>query len=102
MEQELVWSAVVAWMTSKGIQLVKRLNFLPLDDTTERLNWVVARIAAGFAAVGVHASFDSAAGVLTISGLTTWGIFMAILEYAKQLMLQEVAYKKFIKPEASR
>lgn len=38
MEQELVWSAVVAWMTSKGIQIAKRLTFIPMDETTERVN----------------------------------------------------------------
>lgn len=97
MEQELIWSAVVAWMTSKGIEIAKRIDWLPIDGTTDKLNWAVARLAAMVAAIGVHASFDPQAGVLTITGLTAWGVFSAVLEYAKQLMLQEIAYKKFIK-----
>lgn len=101
MEQELVWSAVVAWMTSKGIEIAKRVEWLPIDATTEKLNWFVARLAAVITAVGVHASFDPQAGVLMVTGLTPFGIFQALLEYAKQLMFQEVAYKKFIKADTA-
>lgn len=87
-------------MTSKAIEIAKRIKWLPIDATTDKLNWFVARTAALVAAIGVHASFDPQAGVLMVTGLTPFGIFTAMLEYAKQLMLQEVAYSKFIKPKS--
>lgn len=98
MQDELIWSAVVAWMTAKALEIAKtRLAFVPLDATTERLNYWASRVLAAVAAVGVHASFDADAGVLTITGLTVSGLFGATLEYARQLMFQEIAWKKFIK-----
>jgi hypothetical protein len=64
------------------------------------LNRWTSRVVAIVAAIGVHATFDSAAGVLTITGLTVVGIRDSILEYARQYMFQEVAYKKFVRQDA--
>lgn len=102
MEQELIGSAVIAWMVAKGIEIAKGLSWLPLDATTERLNWWAARGLAAATAVGIHFTFDPQAGSLVITGLTLAGIGHAVLEYAKQLFLQEVAYKKFIREERER
>lgn len=96
-EQELIWSAVIAWMSAKGIQVAKMLPWMPINVTTERLNRWAARLVAMSATIGIHSTFDSTAGVLTISGLTWSGVFLSIGEYAKQFMLQEVAYKKFVR-----
>lgn len=96
-EQELIWSAVIAWMSSKGIEILKRIPGVPMDVNTDRINWLVARVVAVAATIGIHSTFDGAAGTLTITGLTWSGIFLAIGVYAKQLLLQEIAYKKFIR-----
>ena len=101
-EQELIWSAVVAWMGAKGIEVAKRVSWLPIDTTTETANRWVARLVALASTIGGDASFDVGAGTLMITGLTTSGIFQAIGEYAKQYALQEVAYKKFVRPESER
>ncbi|MDH5244854.1 MAG: hypothetical protein OEW98_00270 [Betaproteobacteria bacterium] len=98
-DQELIWSAVVAWMSAKGIEIAKRLTWLPIDTTTERLNRWVARAVALVATVGIHATFDGEAGRLVIDGLTLSGLTLAVGEYAKQVMLTQIAYKKFVKGE---
>lgn len=100
-EQELIWSAVVAWMSAKGIQLAKRLPWMPITFETETLNRWMARAVALVATFGLHATFDASAGVLTITGLTWSGVFLSIGDYAKQFMLQEIAYKKFIRAEGA-
>ena len=95
-EQELIWSAVLAWVGSKSIQFAKNIKWLPMDANTATLNKWVARAVALFTAIGIHSTFDPEAGTLMISGLSSWGIFQAIGEYAKQFMMQEIAYKKFV------
>ena len=100
-EQELIWSAVVAWMASKGFERAKSIAWLPVDFTTERLNLWASRLIALAAAVGLHATFNPDAGTLIIDGLTVGGIMGAIGEYAKQLMLQQIFYKKVVKGGAA-
>jgi hypothetical protein len=97
-ENELIGSAVVAWMGAKGIELVKNSKLFPwLSTETEVLNRWAARLVALVSTLGVHASFDAAAGALMITGLTFSGVGSSVLEYARQFMLQEVAYKKFVR-----
>lgn len=97
-EQELIWSAVIAWMSAKGIEALKVLPFFPwLTANTERINRWVARLVAFCATLGIHSTFDRESGRLIIDGLTYSGVFIAVGEYAKQYMMQEVAYKKFIR-----
>ena len=97
-EQELIWSAVVAWMSAKGIQLAKQVSWLPINTTTEVANRWIARAVALASTIGIHSQFDPQAGTLMITGLTVSGILYSIGEYAKQYMMQEVAYKKFVRP----
>lgn len=95
---ELIWSAVLAWMSAKGIEIAKRSTLVPwLTVETEKANRWVSRLVALIAAVGVHLTFDSAAGILTITGLTYVGLRESVLEYARQVMLTQIAYKKFVK-----
>lgn len=95
---EIVWSAVLAWMAAKGIEMLKASSWVPaVNFDSETLNRWVARGVALVAAFGVHMTFDSAAGTLTITGLTMLGLRDSILEYARQYMFQEVAYKKFVR-----
>jgi hypothetical protein len=97
---ELVWSAVLAWFSSKAMEWAKNSKIVPwLTAESDTLNKWVARVVALVAAVGVHFTFDSTAGVLTITGLTLVGLRDSGLEYARQLMLQSIAYQKFIKKE---
>ena len=99
-EHELIASAVIGWMSAKFIELLKRSSMFPwLSPYTETMNAWVARLVAFIAAFGVHASFDSAAGTLMITGITANGIGTGILEYARQKMFQEIAWQKFVKKD---
>lgn len=101
-EQELIWSAVAAWVSSKAIEMSKYVSWLPTGFNRETANRWVARFIAFCAMLGIHSTFDHANGTLIISGLTMPGIFTAAGEYAKQYMLQEIAYKKFIKGDVQK
>lgn len=97
---EIVWSAVLAWMSAKGIEMAKNSKLVPWINThTEDVNRWTARIIALIAAIGVHVTFDGNAGVLTVTGLTLLGIRDSALEYARQYMFQSIAYSKFVKPQ---
>lgn len=99
---ELVWSAVLAWVSAKGIEWMKSSRLFPaVTYTSETVNRWLARVVAVAAAIGVHTTFDSSAGVLTITGLTFIGIRDSALEVARQIMLTQIAYKKFVRPEAT-
>jgi hypothetical protein len=97
-EHELIGSAVTAWMAAKGIELLKRLSITPwVNYNSDIVNKWLSRVVAFFTTLGVHASFDHNAGALIITGLTFASASSLVLEYARQYMLQEVAYKKFIR-----
>lgn len=97
---EFILSGVIAWWTARIIEKAKQSNLVPwLTVNSERVNGWVAIVTAGIAAVGVHATFDQTAGVLTITGLTAAGLWNAAMEYARQYMLQQIAYKKLVKPD---
>lgn len=98
-EQELIWSAVIAWMSAKTIEVGKLIPWLPISYTSENANRWAARLIALAATVGIHSTFDPHAGTLMITGLTSAGIFQGIGEYAKQYMMQEIAYKKFVRSD---
>ena len=99
---ELIYSAVLAWMSSKGLEIAKRSQLVPwLTAESETLNRWAARIVSLVAALGVHFTFDSAAGSLTITGLTLIGLRDSALEYARQRMLTSIAYSKFVKPQTA-
>lgn len=98
---ELVWSAVLAWMSAKALEWAKASKIVPwLTAETETVNRWAARIISMAAALGVHFTFDSAAGALTVTGLTYIGLRDSALEYARQRMLMSIAYAKFVKPSA--
>lgn len=98
-QQELIWSAVLAWTVSKFMEFLKKISWLPMDYTTESANKWVARLFALLAAIGIHSTFDPQAGTLLITGLTPYGVLVGVGEYAKQFMLQEIAYKKFVRED---
>jgi hypothetical protein len=102
MEHELIGAAVVAWMTAKGMEIAKQLKWLPLNTNTEVANRWAARVAAAVSTFGIHATFDPDAGTLLITGLSLTTVGGAVLEYARQYMFQEIAYKKFVRAEAAR
>jgi hypothetical protein len=99
MGSELIGSVVLAWITSKAIEIVKRASWFPwLTLQTATANLWVSRLVALIAVIGLHISFDHDLGILTVTGLTLIGVRDAIFSYAQQLLLQQAAYRHLVKP----
>lgn len=83
-------SAVVILLINK----LKSSSWFPsITKGTDELNRVLAVLFAGLGAIGVHTSFDHAAGILTITGLTTTGILTGLWHWVTSYATQELAYQ---------
>ena len=69
--------------------------FVTLDNA--RLNRAFAMFAAFVAAIGLHFTFDTDAGVLTITGLTLTNIAHTSWAWVQQYAIQQASYKGLIK-----
>jgi hypothetical protein len=92
----LVW----AFFSSASLEWIKRNKHLTLftTETTRVAQRVIGVVLSIFAAAGVHASFNSELGVLTVTGLvwaTAWG---ALSDTLRQWVLQELVYRTAVKP----
>lgn len=92
---EVVWSAVTAWATSKAIEWAKSKPWIPVLShvDSERANRVVSWLAAALVSMGFLFSFDG--DTFTITGSIS-GIVEGAGHAVRQVMFQEIAYKKFI------
>lgn len=99
---ETVVAFIWAYAGSALLQTWKRSPLGGLHEWTapyaKRLIAVAVAIAS---ALGVHSSFDAAAGTLTITGLLLPGIWTAIGDSIRQFVLQQYIWKTAIKQEAS-
>jgi len=98
----LVFSAVIAYMGSSAIEWLKQQKWFPwmTADSTVLNRWV-GRLVAAVSVVGIHMTFDPNAGTLLVSGLSLAGIGGALVEFVKQYLLQQIAYRSVVKPVAS-
>lgn len=78
-----------------GLEWAKR-------QTAPWLAWInvhtapyISIFVAAAAAAGIHGTFDSNAGVLTITGLTLTGIAVALFEIGKQWLMQHWTHKAY-------
>lgn len=97
---EVTWSAVSAWATAKVIQWGKAKQWIPLLSTetgAETANRLVAWAAALLMSLGVAVTFDGTTGQFALTGSVA-GVMSGLAHMVRQVMLQEIAYKKFIKP----
>jgi hypothetical protein len=69
---------------------------------SQAVTWVNQRTAfpisvgiAALGAVGIHFSYDSSAGALTITGLTVSGLIGGIMEWAKQIAAQHWGHRVY-------
>ena len=72
------------------LQWVKASNWFPwISEHTKMLNRAITGALSLVAAVGIHYTFDSASGVLTIGGLHASSVGHGLLEWAKQWAFQQ-------------
>jgi hypothetical protein len=96
------WGSSVVWafLSSTFLEWIKRNRSISI--LSERSAWIAQRligIALAFgAAAGIHASFDGAAGVLTVSGLLWPDVASALGETVRQWVFQEISYRTAVKP----
>lgn len=87
---QITSSAVVILLLNK----LKSSSWFPsITQKSDQINRVLAVLLAGLGAIGVHTSFDHAAGILTITGLTTTGILTGLWHWVTSYATQELAYQ---------
>lgn len=80
------------------LQKIKTSKYFPwINAQSSRLNRWVAIIASAAAALGIHASFNHQAGVLTITGLTVASIAQFAGKWLQGFIYQELIYQATIK-----
>ena len=83
--------------SAMSVYIIQRLKnakwFKLLTPNTKYLNIAASLFAAAIAATGIHYTFDSQAGTLTITGLTLAGILTAVWTWAKSFVLNEIIYQ---------
>ena len=92
---EVVWSAVTAWSTAKLIEWAKGKPWIPwVAADAARANRIVSWLVAFGLSAGLLFTFDG--DHFAISGSLS-GLASAAAHAIRQVMFQEVAYKKFVK-----
>lgn len=98
---ESVVSFVWAYAGAALLEWWKRSKFGGMKTSAEPyIKRGIAVATAVLSAIGVHSSFDAAAGVLTISGLTMPGIWVAIGDSVRQFAFQQFIYRAAIEDKA--
>lgn len=95
---ESVMSFVWAYAGAAVLQWWKRNPRLVgmTDDATKWAKRRIAIVTAVLAAIGVHASFDAAAGILTVTGLAFPSLWTAVGDAIRQFTFQQFIYKSAI------
>lgn len=95
------WGGAMIWafLMSSALEWIKRNRTLTF--VTEQSAWLLQRalglILAVATALGVHWSFDSTAGTLTVTGLLLPSMYELGKEALRQWVLQEVTYRVAIR-----
>jgi len=86
----LTVSAVTVWILQKAKE-IPWLKWVSADKP--QANRLAALILAGAATLGVTASYNPSAHILTISGLSAAGILSAAWLWLRQFVTQELVYQ---------
>ena len=91
----IVW----AFLSAAGLEWVKRHPSIAIlsRESAFWLQRLAGFALAAVAALGVHWAFDASAGSLTITGLTSTGLWAASGETIRQWASQEVMYRVAVK-----
>lgn len=93
---EVVWSAVTAWATAKVIEWGKGkawVPFLGTDGDAARANRIISWLVAAGLSLGLVFTFDG--DHFQLSGSVS-SLMSGLAHMVRQVMMQEIAYKKFI------
>jgi hypothetical protein len=92
---QISWAVIAAY----GIQLLKKIQAIPfVNFETQNANrWLSALIAAAVGA-GITFTFNKAAGILTMAGLTLPNIYHFVSLAIQQFAMQHGVYKTMIAP----
>jgi hypothetical protein len=99
LDTALTEQITLAVIATYALQIIKKSKWFPwLTVESQKLNYIVGVVVAFGASVGVVATFDHTAGVLTITGLTWAGLGHGAARFIQQWVFQQVAYKNLIAP----
>jgi hypothetical protein len=99
LDTALTEQITIAVITTYVFQLIKKSRWFPwITVETQTVNRTIGVVVAFGASIGVVATFDHTAGVLTITGLTIAGIGHGVARFIQQWALQQIAYKNLIAP----
>jgi hypothetical protein len=89
----------LAVISTYVLQWLKQSKLFPwLTVETQTLNRWAGIAIAFLSSVGVLVTFDHAAGVLTISGLTAANLLHVAARITQQWVMQQVAYRTVVAP----
>lgn len=88
-------AGAIVWLME---QLKRMTGVTFMTPDTAVMNRVVSMLFAGAAAIGITATFDQQAGVLTITGLTASGVAAGFWAWFKAYVFQELIYQGAIRP----
>lgn len=95
---EFSTAAFVAYLYAEGFEFLKRWKaFRWVTARSVGMNRAIAIASSFFLALGVHASYASEEGVLTVTGLTVWSIGSHLVEWLRQYMMQRFFYRNAVK-----
>lgn len=87
---QLVLNAIAVF----ALQHLKSSKYFPwLTAETQKLNRIIAVVAAGLTSIGVHYSFDHTTGVLMITGLTVASLWQGLCNWVTSFISQQVIFK---------
>ena len=89
----------IAVISTLVLQWLKKSRWFPwLTVESQKLNRIAGVVIAFAASIGVVATFDHTAGVLTITGLTLAGLGHGIARFIQQWSYQQAAYRTVVAP----
>ena len=78
------------------IQQLKKSGWFPmLTNDTKKLNQLASAFGALLSGAAIHYNWDQAAGVITITGVTSASLVLLIWHTAQQFVGQEYIYQYF-------
>jgi hypothetical protein len=99
LDTALTEQITLAAITTYAFQLLKKSRWFPwLTVETQKLNYIFGVVVAFGASIGVVATFDHTAGVLTVTGLTLAGLGHGLARFVQQWVFQQIGYKTLIAP----
>jgi hypothetical protein len=99
LDTALTEQTTIAVITTYVFQWLKKSRWFPfLTVETQKFNRVLGVAVAFAASIGVVATFDHTAGVLTITGLTVAGLLHGGARFVQQWAFQQAAYKTLVAP----